>query len=249
MNLIASTGKNWEIGKNGDLLFRIQEDMEYFKKMTLGKVVVMGRKTFESLPSQQPLKNRINVVLTRDKRYHVDGACCVVHSKEEAMDFLYKMKEYGVITEDDIFVIGGAQVYRLFLNECTKAYITRVINVSYPEATAFLPDLKKNGWFCKEAKPLTRKSSGNVSEPQLISNVGIWINENYVKDKMFEIQSTYTSILSQLRDEHIFAIDEDNGNVCITELCDGYYDHTLTKQDCLELAKLFADLAKVIDTI
>ena len=77
MNLIVNADKNWGIGKNNELLVHIPNDMKMFRQMTTGKVVVMGRKTLESFPNGLPLKNRTNIVLTKDKKYKVKDAIIV----------------------------------------------------------------------------------------------------------------------------------------------------------------------------
>ena len=82
MNLIVAADKNWGIGKDNKLLVSIPSDMKFFRQETMGKVVVMGRKTLESFPNGLPLKNRTNVVLTSDKNYQVKDAV-IVHSEEE----------------------------------------------------------------------------------------------------------------------------------------------------------------------
>ena len=79
MNLIVAVDKNWAIGKNNELLVRIPMDQKFFRETTTGKVVVMGRKTLESFPGGLPLKNRVNIVITRNPDYHVKGAV-IVHS-------------------------------------------------------------------------------------------------------------------------------------------------------------------------
>ena len=89
MNLIAAVDKNWAIGKNNQLLVRIPADQKFFRETTTGKVVVMGRKTLESFPNGLPLKNRTNIVLTRDKNYKVKDAI-VLHSMDELMVELEK---------------------------------------------------------------------------------------------------------------------------------------------------------------
>ena len=99
MNLIVNADKNWGIGKNNELLVHIPNDMKMFRQMTTGKVVVMGRKTLESFPGKRPLKNRVNIVITKNQNYKVDGAI-VVHSIEEAVE---KAKGYN----EDVYVIGG----------------------------------------------------------------------------------------------------------------------------------------------
>lgn len=117
MNLIVAVDKNWGMGYQGGLLVSIPADMQYFKKETMGKVVVMGRKTMESLPGGQPLSFRTNVVLSRNPSYEKKGAR-VVHSYEEAKAVL------SGYPPEDIFIIGGAEIYRMFLPDCEKAYVT-----------------------------------------------------------------------------------------------------------------------------
>lgn len=111
MNFIVAVDKNWAIGKNNELLFFIKQDMQYFKKITQGKVVVMGINTLLGLPNSKPLKNRTNIVLT-NKSCVKEMDCIIVHSITE----LFKtIKNYP---EDDIFVIGGAKVYETLIPYC-----------------------------------------------------------------------------------------------------------------------------------
>lgn len=119
MNLIACADKNWGIGFDGELLFRIPDDLKRFKEMTLGKTVVMGRKTLESLPNGKPLPKRLNIVLSRDKEFKTKGAKVI----NSISDFLQK---YDAVNNPDIFVIGGEQIYRELTSYCKYAYITRV---------------------------------------------------------------------------------------------------------------------------
>ena len=118
MNLIVAVDSNWAIGKENKLLVSIPQDMKFFRETTKGKVVAMGRKTLESFPGGQPLKNRVNVVLTTDKNYKVKDTV-IVHTIEEMVD---ELKKYD---SEDIFVIGGESIYRQLLPYCTKAYITK----------------------------------------------------------------------------------------------------------------------------
>ena len=104
MNLIVAADKNWGIGKDNKLLVSIPSDMKFFRQETMGKVVVMGRKTLESFPNGLPLKNRTNVVLTSDKNYQVKDAV-IVHSIDEVLE---ELKKYD---DDEIYVIGGGKVY------------------------------------------------------------------------------------------------------------------------------------------
>ena len=119
MNLIAAVDLNWGIGYNFKLLERIPEDMKYFKEKTMGKVIVMGRTTLESLPSKKPLEQRINIVLTKNKNYNYKGVI-LCHSLEE----LFKeLKKYN---EEDIFIIGGESIFSQLIPHCNKAYITKI---------------------------------------------------------------------------------------------------------------------------
>ncbi|MCI6173390.1 MAG: dihydrofolate reductase [Clostridiales bacterium] len=133
MNLIAAVDRNWAIGRNGKLLVSIPQDMAYFRQMTTGKVVIMGRKTLESFPKKKPLRNRAeNIVITRQTDYQAEGAT-VVHSVEEALNAAARYDTR------DVFVIGGGEVYRSLLPYCDTAYITK-IDFAY-DADTRLPDL------------------------------------------------------------------------------------------------------------
>lgn len=119
MNLIAAVDLNWGIGYKCELLEKIPEDMKQFKEKTLGKVIVMGRTTFETLPNGKPLVQRINIVLTRNKNYNCEGIL-LCHSLEE----LFKqLKNYNY---EDIFIIGGEEIYSQLLPYCNRAFITKI---------------------------------------------------------------------------------------------------------------------------
>ena len=135
MNLIAAVDKNWAIGKNNELLVSIPNDMKMFRQMTTGKVVVMGRKTLESFPNGLPLKNRVNIVLTKNQNYQVKGAI-IVHSVEEVLE---ELKKYD---SEDVYVIGGEQIYRQMLPYCDTAHMTK-IDHAY-EADAYFPNLDED---------------------------------------------------------------------------------------------------------
>ena len=131
MTLIASADQNWAIGSNNQLLVRIPDDMRFFREITTGKAVVMGRKTKESLP-EGILPGRTNIVLTHDQHYKATGAV-IVHSLDELH------KELEKYPSEDVFVIGGESVYRQLLDECDTAHITK-IDFAY-SADARLPNL------------------------------------------------------------------------------------------------------------
>lgn len=133
MKLIAAVSENWGIGKDNSLLFDIPEDMRFFRKTTMGKTVIMGRKNLESFPNGKPLKNRTNVVLTKDKNFRCDGAE-TVNSIEE----LLSLDCVG----DDAFVIGGESVYRQLLDYCDLCYITKVHETA--DCDRFMVNLDKS---------------------------------------------------------------------------------------------------------
>lgn len=138
MQLIAAVDQNWAIGKNNQLLVRIPADQKFFREVTTGKVVVMGRKTLESFPNGMPLKNRTNIVLTRNPDYQVKDAI-VVHSMDELHE---ELKKYN---SDDIFIIGGEKIYEQMLDECDVAHITK-IEFAY-DADAYFPNLdEREDW-------------------------------------------------------------------------------------------------------
>ena len=138
MNLIVAVDKNWAIGKDNKLLVSIPQDMKFFRETTMGKVVVMGRKTLESFPGGQPLKKRTNIVLTRDKNYQVKDAV-IVHSVDELLE---ELKNYD---EKEIYVIGGESIYRALLPYCKVAHVTK-IDHAY-EADTYFPNLDEmNEW-------------------------------------------------------------------------------------------------------
>jgi len=121
MKAIVAVDLNWGMGCKGELLERIPEDMKFFKQTTVGKIVVMGRATFESLPSQEPLKDRINIVLSTNGQFR-DKGITICRSLNELL------KELEKYPTGDVFVIGGEKVYRELLPYCTEAYVTKIEN-------------------------------------------------------------------------------------------------------------------------
>lgn len=132
MNIIAAVDNNWAIGNREKLLVSIPNDQKHFREETTGKVVVLGRKTLQTFPQEQPLQNRINIILSGDRNYKVKGAT-VVHSIEELLE------ELGKYDTEDVYVIGGESIYRQLLPYCDVAHITK-IDHSY-EADAHFPNL------------------------------------------------------------------------------------------------------------
>ncbi len=138
MKLIVAVDKEWNIGNKNDLLFHIPDDMKFFRSSTTEKIVVMGRKTLESFPGSKPLKNRINIVLSRNKELQIDGAVCVSGVDE----LKEELKQYNT---DDVYVIGGEAIYTELLPLCDTAIITHVDTVA-KEADKKFPALSPDEW-------------------------------------------------------------------------------------------------------
>lgn len=148
INIIAAIGKNRELGKDNKLLWHISQDFKRFKELTSGHVVIMGRKTYESLPEKfRPLPNRINIVITRDIDYKINGAI-VCHSIKEAITSAVEEPPAGggKTAEVDIFIIGGASIYQQAIKYADKLYLT-LVDKEFPDADAFFPEY---GGFGKE---------------------------------------------------------------------------------------------------
>ena len=135
MNLIVNVDSNWAIGYRGKLLVSIPEDMKFFRSETTGKVVVLGRKTLDTFPGGQPLKNRTNIILTRNPNYQVNGAI-ICHSVEEVLE---ELKKYN---SEDVYIIGGDSIYKEFLPYCDVAHVTRTDHVY--DADAWFPNLEED---------------------------------------------------------------------------------------------------------
>lgn len=118
MKSIVVVDKNWGIGKDGKLLVHLPGDLKYFKEKTLGKVVVMGRATFDSLPGRKPLPGRINIVLSRNPDFKADCIIC------KSMGELFKVLEHYDM--EDVFVIGGENIFKQFLPYCNGHFVTKI---------------------------------------------------------------------------------------------------------------------------
>ena len=147
LSLIAAIGKNRELGKQGELVFRIPEDMKFFKETTMGHKVLMGRKTWESLPGK--LQGRTNIVVSRNL---VEGA-------DESVSDLMGFIEENQGTEEEIFVIGGGMVYFETLPAAKKIYLTEV-EAGEPEADSWFPEFDKAKY---ERKVLKKGKSDDLA--------------------------------------------------------------------------------------
>lgn len=132
MNAIVAVDSNWAIGNKGQLLVSIPNDHKMFRKETLDKVIVYGRKTLETFPLAQPLDKRTNIIVSANPDYKVKGAL-VVHSIPELLE---ELKQYDT---DDVYIIGGASIYRQMLPYCNTVHVTK-IDYAY-EADVYFPNL------------------------------------------------------------------------------------------------------------
>ena len=135
MIAIVSVSESWGIGRDNDLLFKIPEDMRRFKEITMGGVVVMGRRTFESLPGRRALPGRRNLILSQDPAF------ATPEGTERARDGAALLELVKGEDPDRVFVIGGESVYRLLLSCCSRAYITKVR--ADPPADRIFPNLDR----------------------------------------------------------------------------------------------------------
>lgn len=142
ISAIVAVDENFGIGFNGDLLEHIPEDLKRFKQLTTNKTIIMGRKTWESLPNK-PLSDRLNIVITSKER-----------SLGEMTTFIPFEEAYSrathAIPEDEWFVIGGGSIYKEFLPICDKVYLTKIM-VSHKNVDTYFPNIElMDNWKCIE---------------------------------------------------------------------------------------------------
>lgn len=150
MQAILHCDRKWGIGKRNDLMFRLPQDMKFFRNTTSGKVVVMGSNTLLSFPGEKPLKNRTNIVLWPggdEKRAERDGFV-MVQSLEELSK---ELKKYNT---DDVFIIGGAMMYHTMLPYCRYVYLTIVDADGGAEVFFDNLELLKNWTVVEESEPV-----------------------------------------------------------------------------------------------
>lgn len=144
MKLIVAVDQNWAIGKNGDQLAYIKEDLKRFQTLTMGGTIILGRKTLSTFPGGKPLKGRTNLILSQDPSFRAEGA-------KVYADLASLLAE----APKDAFVVGGASVYQLLLDYCDAAYVTQ-IHQEFP-ADCWFPNLDRHpGWeLIQEEGPFT----------------------------------------------------------------------------------------------
>lgn len=134
ITIIAAAAANNALGKDNDLIWHLPDDFKRFKQITTGHFIVMGRKTFESFP--KPLPNRTHVIITRQEDYTAPEGCIVVNSLKKAIAICTK--------DEDIFIIGGGEIYQQSMSIANKIELTRVF--TSPEADTFFPEINPEEW-------------------------------------------------------------------------------------------------------
>ncbi|MBQ1483939.1 MAG: dihydrofolate reductase [Firmicutes bacterium] len=150
MKMILAADEKWGIGRDGGLLCHLPSDLAYFKEKTLGKTVIMGRVTLESLPGGKGLPGRTNIVLTRNPEYSVPGVDTACSDNE-------LWSALTGIPQEDVFVIGGEQIYRKLLPLCDEVFVTKIM--ADLGADRFFPDLDADPDF--EAEPVSEEMEEN----------------------------------------------------------------------------------------
>ena len=142
MKLIVAVDQNWAIGKEGDQLCYLKEDLKRFKELTLGHPVILGRKTLATFPGGRPLKGRDNLILSRDPNFEAEGA-----------QVFHDMDSLLTAAPHDSFVIGGGSVYKALLPYCDTAYVTK-IDHAFPDADVWFPNLDADpAWEITQEEP------------------------------------------------------------------------------------------------
>lgn len=154
ITMIAAIGKNRELGKNNDLIWHLKEDMKFFKDQTMGKPIVMGRKTFESLPKLLP--GRKHIILTKQK-LDVPEEVLLFHNKEDVLDYI---KSY----QEEVMIIGGASIYKEFLEDSNKLVLTEIDDED-KTADTYFPYFNKNEWLKEE---LSQVEENNIKYKHII---------------------------------------------------------------------------------
>ncbi len=155
ISMVAAIGENRVIGRDGGLPWHIPGDLKLFKQTTMGKPIIMGRKTWESF--NQPLPGRPHVVITRDKNYEAIGAH-VAHDLDQAISVAHSLAV--VLEEEEIMIIGGAEIYRLAMAKADRLYLTEV--ALSPHGDAFFPDFDVDQWT-EKSRTAYASSNGEAS--------------------------------------------------------------------------------------
>ena len=163
MKAILHADKNWGIGKDNSLMFRIPADMKFFKETTIGNIVVMGSNTLKSFPQGKPLKDRINIVLYPEGEDRDD--CKIVRSLKELFE---EIKKYP---PEKVFVIGGQMMYKTLLEYCDEVLVTKVEAEGNADAFFENLDINKNFKLIYESEPI--ETNGYVIKFTTYKNLSV----------------------------------------------------------------------------
>lgn len=170
MKIIVAVDENWGIGSNGELQVRNKEDLNRFKEITTGNIVVVGAKTLETFPNKLPLKNRINIILNdKSENQQIDNNY-IINSLDEAYKIIKDLNKQ--FPEKEVFIVGGASIYEQFLEYCDEAIVTKW--KFEKEADVYFPNLDKSeNWYI-------------YSEQNIKSDEGNFIVSTYQNTKIKE---------------------------------------------------------------
>lgn len=170
MKIIVAVDENWGIGSNGELQVRNKEDLNRFKEITTGNIVVVGAKTLETFPNKLPLKNRINIILNdKSENQQIDNNY-IINSLDEAYKIIKDLNKQ--FPEKEVFIVGGASIYEQLLEYCDEAIVTKW--EFEKEADVYFPNLDKSeNWYI-------------YSEQNIKSDEGNFIVSTYQNTKIKE---------------------------------------------------------------
>ena len=154
VSILVAVGQNGEIGKDNQLLWKLSDDLKLFKKRTLGHAIIMGRKTYDSIG--KPLPGRVNIVISQNKNLKIEG-CTVVHSLEEAIKSAEEQTD-----KEEIFIIGGQQIFELSAPIATKLYLTEV-NAGFPDADTFFDVNPFKNWEVASTQSFAKSDKNEYS--------------------------------------------------------------------------------------
>ncbi|WP_316810829.1 dihydrofolate reductase [Pedobacter heparinus] len=150
VSIVVAIAENNAIGKNNELLWYLPTDLKHFKQLTSGRTIIMGRKTFDSIG--KPLPNRRNIVITRSAGMEIPGTE-VVNTLDQALALC--------IAEEEVFIVGGAEIYRQAIDKTDKIYLTRV-HAQYA-ADAFFPEIDQKNWDEVDTEPHQPDEKNNLA--------------------------------------------------------------------------------------
>lgn len=173
MILMLAVDNNFSIGMSGDMLFHLKKDLKRFQNVTTDNILVMGRKTLESLPGSKPLPNRTHLVLTKQKDYKNKDA--IILSNIDELDD--KLTQINLNSEKEVFLVGGGNLVRQLIDKCEKAYITKV-DKNYDSFDTSIPNLDKlNNWeLVSESEEIIEQQGDEIFKFKYLTYINTNLN-------------------------------------------------------------------------